>query len=98
MQSTYRRSRDLQQIRNAAPLVLEILAHSQQWGKIKHLSLTNFDTQHLLGIIGHGITIVSNQVQYSLIDCCPEERMVALCKERQVWLLPYGTLVRRFFI
>lgn len=75
---------------------LEILAQLQQSGRIKHLGLTNFDTQHLQRIIEHGITIVSNQVQYSLIDRRPEERLVALCQERRVWLLTYGTLCGGF--
>jgi len=75
---------------------LEILAQLQQLGKIKHLALTNFDTQHLLRIIEHGFAIVSNQVQYSLIDRRPEVRMVNLCQERQVWLLTYGTLCGGF--
>jgi len=75
---------------------LEILAQMQQQGKIKHLALTNFDTQHMQRIIEHGIPIVSNQVQYSLIDRRPEVRMAALCQERQVWLLTYGTLCGGF--
>jgi aryl-alcohol dehydrogenase-like predicted oxidoreductase len=75
---------------------LENLAQLQQVGKIKHLGLTNFDTQHLKRIIEHGIPIVSNQVQYSLIDRRPEVHMVALCQERQVWLLTYGTLCGGF--
>jgi aryl-alcohol dehydrogenase-like predicted oxidoreductase len=75
---------------------LEILAQLQQLGKIKHLALTNFDTQHMQRIIEHGITIVSNQVQYSLIDRRPEVHMVNLCQERQVWLLTYGTLCGGF--
>jgi aryl-alcohol dehydrogenase-like predicted oxidoreductase len=75
---------------------IEILAQLQQSGKIKHLALTNFDTQHMQRIIQHGFTIVSNQVQYSLIDRRPEVRMVALCQERQVWLLTYGTLCGGF--
>ncbi len=68
----------------------------QQEGKIRHLALTNFDTQHLLRIIDHGITIVSNQVQYSLIDRRPERRMAPLCQERRMWLLAYGTLCGGF--
>lgn len=75
---------------------LEILAQFQQLGKIKHLALTNFDTQHLQRIIEHGFTIVANQVQYSHIDHRPEVRMVALCQERQIRLLTYGTLCGGF--
>jgi aryl-alcohol dehydrogenase-like predicted oxidoreductase len=76
--------------------VLDYLAQLQQAGKIKHLALTNFDAEHLRNIIEHGITIVSNQVQYSLIDRRPEVRMAPLCQERQVWLLTYGTVCGGF--
>lgn len=75
---------------------LDIMAQLQQAGKIKHLALTNFDTEHLQRIIEHGIKIVSNQVQYSLIDRRPEIRMVPLCQEHQVWLLTYGTFCGGF--
>ncbi len=75
---------------------LENLAQLQQLGKIKHLALTNFDTLHMQRILEHGIPIVSNQVQYSLIDRRPEVRMVSLCQEQQVWLLTYGTLCGGF--
>ena len=75
---------------------LEFMAQLQPVGKIKHLGLTNFDTQHLQFILDHGIKIVSNQVQYSLIDRRPEVRMATLCQERQVWLLTYGTLCGGF--
>ena len=73
-------------------VALDNLAELQQAGQIKHLALTNFDTAHLRRILEHGIRIVSNQVQYSLIDRRPEVRMAPLCQERQVWLLTYGTL------
>ena len=75
---------------------LDFLAQIQQAGKIKHLALTNFDTEHLQRIIAHGIIIVSNQVQYSLIDRRPEIQMASLCQERRVWMLTYGTLCGGF--
>ncbi len=68
------------------------MARLQEEGKIRHLALTNFDTTHLRRILDHGIQIASNQVQYSLIDRRPEVEMVALCQERGVHLLTYGTL------
>ena len=49
-------------------------------GKIKHLALTNFDTEHLQTIVDAGIRIVSNQVQYSLVDRRPEVRMAPFCQ------------------
>jgi len=75
---------------------LDCMAQLQQAGKIKHLALTNFDTAHLERILAHGIPIVSNQVQYSLIDRRPEVRLAPLCQARQVWLLTYGTLCGGF--
>jgi aryl-alcohol dehydrogenase-like predicted oxidoreductase len=71
---------------------LDYLAELKQAGQIKHLGLTNFDTEHLGRILDHGVPIVSNQVQYSLIDRRPEVRMAALCQARGVRLLTYGTL------
>jgi aryl-alcohol dehydrogenase-like predicted oxidoreductase len=74
---------------------LDALAHMadlQREGKIKHLALTNFDTAHLATILNHGIKIVSNQVQYSLIDRRPQVRMVQFCRDHGVQLLAYGTV------
>ncbi|HEY7491033.1 MAG TPA: aldo/keto reductase [Candidatus Tectomicrobia bacterium] len=68
------------------------MAHLQDEGKIRHLALTNFDTEHLRIIAEHGIRIVSNQVQFSLIDRRPELRMVPFCQAHGMYLLPYGTL------
>lgn len=68
------------------------MADLQRAGKIKHLALTNFDTEHLATILSHGIRIVSNQVQYSLIDRRPQVKMAGLCGEHAVQLLTYGTV------
>ena len=61
-------------------------------GKIRHIGLTNFDTEHLQTIVGQGFQIASNQVQYSLIDGRPEVRMAPYCREQGIHLLAYGTL------
>ncbi|MEA2642289.1 MAG: hypothetical protein QOF51_3683 [Chloroflexota bacterium] len=61
-------------------------------GRIRHLALANFDTAHLATILDAGIPVVSNQVQYSLVDLRPEVHMVELCRARHVQLLAYGTL------
>ena len=68
------------------------LAQLRDEGVIRHLALTNFDTGHLKRIVDRGIRVVSNQVQYSLIDRRPQEQMAQFCQERQIWLLAYGTL------
>jgi aryl-alcohol dehydrogenase-like predicted oxidoreductase len=61
-------------------------------GKIRHLALTNFDTERLRAILDAGVPVVSNQVQYSLVDRRPEAAMARLCEERGVVLLAYGTV------
>lgn len=79
----------------ADPRYVDALGHLaalRDSGSIRHLALTNFDTEHVAGILDRGIPIVSNQVQFSLIDRRPEVQMVPLCRERGVHLLAYGTV------
>jgi aryl-alcohol dehydrogenase-like predicted oxidoreductase len=77
------------------PAYLEALSHLadlRDEGKLRHVALTNFDTERLRRITAAGIRVVSNQVQYSLIDQRPASRMVPTCLEQDVSLLTYGTL------
>jgi aryl-alcohol dehydrogenase-like predicted oxidoreductase len=69
------------------------LADLQRTGQIKHLALTNFDTQHLGIIVERGIPIVSNQVQYSIVDRRPALRMAEFCRQHGITLLTYGTVL-----
>jgi aryl-alcohol dehydrogenase-like predicted oxidoreductase len=71
---------------------LTYLAQLREEGKIRHLALTNFDTEHLRIIVEQGIRIVSNQVQYSLIDRRPEVQMSRFCQAHGIQLLTYGTV------
>ncbi|NEQ22183.1 MAG: aldo/keto reductase [Microcoleus sp. SIO2G3] len=71
---------------------LKYMTELQDEGKIKHLALTNFDTQHLKIITEAGIKIVSNQVQFSLIDRRPEVNLVSFCTKHDIKLFTYGTL------
>jgi aryl-alcohol dehydrogenase-like predicted oxidoreductase len=74
---------------------LDALTHLSQLrdeGKVRHLGLTNFDTEHLKLIVEHGFKVVSNQVQFSLIDRRPEVQMVQYCQEHDIQLLAYGTV------
>ncbi|MBV8335128.1 MAG: aldo/keto reductase, partial [Alphaproteobacteria bacterium] len=72
---------------------LRHLADLQNEGRIRYLGLTNFDTERLRIIAEQGLRIVSNQVQYSLIDRRPEVRMASFCREHGVSLLAYGALL-----
>jgi aryl-alcohol dehydrogenase-like predicted oxidoreductase len=69
------------------------LAELQTVGKIRHLGLTNFDTRRLEIIVERGLPIVSNQVQYSLVDRRPEVAMARVGQEHGIVLLTYGTLL-----
>jgi aryl-alcohol dehydrogenase-like predicted oxidoreductase len=71
---------------------LKYMTELQTEGKIKHLALTNFDTEHLQIIIDAGIKIVSNQVQFSLVDRRPEVNMMHFCQEHDIKLFTYGTV------
>ncbi len=71
---------------------LGILSDLRREGKIAHLGLTNFNTAVTRDILDAGIPLVSTQVQYSLLDSRPDQGLVALCKERDLQLLCYGTL------
>ena len=71
---------------------LSHLSDLRDEGKIRHVALTNFDTERLKRIAGHGIKIVSNQVQFSLIDRRPEVEMAQFCLDQGIHLLAYGTL------
>ncbi len=78
------------------PSYLDALKHItdlQRQGKIRHLALTNFDTERLKIIGDSGIRIVSNQVQYSLVDMRPEVKMAPYCREHGITLLTYGTVL-----
>jgi aryl-alcohol dehydrogenase-like predicted oxidoreductase len=72
---------------------LQYLTDLREEGKIRNVALTNFDTERLHVISDRGIRAVSNQVQYSLIDRRPEVRMVSFCREHDMSLLAYGTLL-----
>ena len=72
---------------------LEALGHLSDLrdaGKIRHVALTNFDTEHLKIIVEHGIRVVSNQVQYSLVDMRPARQMAPYCHANGISLLAYG--------
>ncbi|KAH8108391.1 Aldo/keto reductase [Phellopilus nigrolimitatus] len=80
---------------------LEALRHLkdlQAEGIIKAVGLCNFDsirTDEICTQLGPG-AIVSNQVQFSLIDTRPLHGMAHVCEKHGVKLLTYGTLCGGF--
>jgi len=75
---------------------LHHLSKLRDEGKIKHLALTNFDTERIETMVENGFKLVSNQVQYSIIDSRPEVKMVPFCQKHGLKLLTYGTLLGGF--
>lgn len=65
-------------------------------GKIAHLGVTNFDTPRLRELLDADISIVSNQVQYSVLDRRPVSAMSTLCAESGIHLLCYGGVAGGF--
>jgi aryl-alcohol dehydrogenase-like predicted oxidoreductase len=72
------------------------LVDLQREGKIDRIGGTNFDAPHTRALLDAGVPLVSMQVQYSLLDARPEHGLAALCAERGVGLLCYGTVAGGF--
>jgi aryl-alcohol dehydrogenase-like predicted oxidoreductase len=71
---------------------LKYLSDLRDKGLIKCLGLTNFDTERMQIMTDSDIRFVSNQVQYSVIDCRPEVKMAEFCIKHNVSILAYGTI------
>jgi aryl-alcohol dehydrogenase-like predicted oxidoreductase/enamine deaminase RidA (YjgF/YER057c/UK114 family) len=81
------------------PAWLDCVFHLQELrseGLVRHLALTNTDTQHLRMLLDSGVEIVSNQICYSLLDQRAGGPMTELCLERGVGILAFGTLAGGF--
>lgn len=71
---------------------MRALAALQAAGLIRHLGVTNFNTDHLRLLVKHGIPVATNQVSFSLLDRRAAQDMTAFCLGHGVKLLAYGTL------
>jgi len=71
---------------------LKYLSDLRDKGIVKHLGLTNFDTERIQIMIDSDIQVVSNQVQYSIIDRRPEVKMIPFCIKHNISLLAYGSI------
>jgi aryl-alcohol dehydrogenase-like predicted oxidoreductase len=66
-------------------------------GKIKHVGVTNYNTEKLAELIDGGVRVVSNQVQYSVTDRRPANGLDEYCRAHDVALLCYGTIAGGLF-
>ncbi|MBI5145757.1 MAG: aldo/keto reductase [Thaumarchaeota archaeon] len=75
---------------------LHHLSKIQDDGKIRYIGLTNFDTERIEIMVENGFRLISNQVQYSVLDQRPEITMTPFCQKHDIHLLTYGTLLGGF--
>ena len=91
----------------AAKEYLDILSHLVSIAEahpelVTSVGLCNFDSahveeacEHLLGRLGR-VGLVSNQVQFSLLDSRPRRKMASVCERFGIKLLTYGSFVSLF--
>jgi aryl-alcohol dehydrogenase-like predicted oxidoreductase len=65
-------------------------------GKVRNVGTTNFDTPHIAEILGAGIPLVSQQLQYSVLDQRPLNGLSALAAENDIKFLCYGSVAGGF--
>jgi len=64
----------------------------QAEGNLGRVAACNFDVEHLSALIEGGVSIVSNQVQYSLLDRRPENGMLQFARARGIRLAAFGVV------
>ena len=70
----------------------EWLTELREEGVVRNIGVTNFDCAALTALLDAGTPVVSNQVQFSLLDRRPRRGLTDLCLRRGVTLLAYGAL------
>lgn len=68
------------------------LEELQSEDKLGRVAACNFDVEHLEAMVEDGISIVSNQVQYSLLDRRPENGMLQYAKKHGIRLATFGVV------
>jgi len=75
---------------------LHHLSNLRDEGKVRYVGLTNFDTERVEIMMDTGFKLVSNQVQYSIVDQRPAVKLAPICQKNGIKLLTYGTLCGGF--
>ncbi len=65
-------------------------------GKIRHVAVTNLDVPRLRRLLDAGVELVSDQVQYSVLDRRPEHGLAEAAGAAGVRLLAFGSLAGGF--
>ena len=72
------------------------LKELQNEGKIRYIGITNFDAAHTQEILDAGVDVVSNQVQYSVLDQRVESDYKQLQQKYPIPYLCYGAIAGGF--
>ena len=72
------------------------LVDLQKTGKIRHIGATNFNLATLREMIEAGAPLISNQVQYSVLDQRPARAMQAFLQDKGMSFLCYGVVAGGF--
>jgi aryl-alcohol dehydrogenase-like predicted oxidoreductase len=72
------------------------LSELQAAGKIGHLGVTNLNVERCRRLRDAGVELVSNQVQYSVLDRRPERTLADYAQDENMSLLCYGALAGGF--
>ena len=75
---------------------LHEMARLKEEGLIGAIGVTNFDAAHLALALADGVPVATNQVSFSLVDRRAAGPLSALCRDKGVKLLAYGTLCGGF--
>lgn len=72
------------------------LAELQKAGKIRYIGATNFNVNSLREMLDAGCPIITNQVQYSVLDGRPSGPMQDFIQQRHMSYLCYGSVAGGF--
>jgi aryl-alcohol dehydrogenase-like predicted oxidoreductase len=65
-------------------------------GKVRNVGTTNFDAPRLTEIIAAGVPLVSQQLQYSVLDQRPQHNVAGLARQHGFKFLCYGSVAGGF--
>lgn len=72
---------------------MEALSTLRESGKIRYVGLSNFSVEQLSEARRY-LPIVSNQIEYSMLERSIEHEMIPYCTENEISILPYKVLGR----
>jgi len=83
----------------SVPRYVDVCLHLvdlQKAGKIRYIGATNFNTSSLYEMLDAGCPLITNQVQYSVLDQRPAGSMEDLIRQHDMSYLCYGSIAGGF--